>query len=118
MDHETFREQALSLHAVTEDTPFGPEVLIFKVGGKMFASLSLDSAEARANLKCDPERIPELREEYPAILPGYHMNKKHWNTLLLAELSDELVNALLEHSYMLVRNSLTAKLRKELDGLE
>ena len=83
MDAESFRDRCLAKPAVTESTPFGPDNLVFKVGGKMFALLSLDEVPPRANLKCDPDVALELRDRYVAVQPGYHMNKKHWNTLVL-----------------------------------
>ena len=100
-----------------EETPFGPEVLVYKVGGKMFATLGIDDADGqgRMNLKCDPERSIDLRHDHDAILPGYHMNKKHWNTLVLdGSLKPTLVRELIDHSYELVRASLTKKQRESL----
>lgn len=86
-----------------ETTPFGPDVLVYKVGGKMFALTVPDEFPARINLKCDPERAMELREEHEAIIPGYHMNKRHWNTLVLdGSLPSRLVGELIDHSYDLV----------------
>ena len=82
MHIETFREYCLSLHGTTEDFPFGKETLVFKVGGKIFALTHVDPFES-VNLKCDPEKAVELRERYPAVQPGYHMNKKHWNTVIM-----------------------------------
>jgi len=90
-----------------ETTPFGPDTLVYKVGGKLFALTSPDEFPARINLKCDPERAITLRDEYAAILPGYHMNKRHWNTLVLdGTLPAKLVRELIDHSYALVRASL------------
>ena len=101
----------------TEETPFGPDVLVYKVAGKMFATLGFEGDEGRINLKCDPDRALELREEHESILPGYHMNKKHWNTLVLdGSLPPGLIGELIEHSYELVFASLPAKLRKELSS--
>ena len=109
------RELLLRQPAAEEGTPFGPEVLVYKVGGKMFATLSPDDVPARMNLKCDPERALELRDRYSSILPGYHMNKRHWNTLVLdSSLSDALIRGLVEHSYALVRASLTRKVQDSL----
>src|SRR4030081_952814 len=81
MDVETFREYCLGKPHVTEGTPFGETVLVFKVGGKMFALVALDEIPPRANLKCDPDLALELRDRYEQVQPGYHMNKKHWNTV-------------------------------------
>lgn len=87
----------------TESTPFGPEHLVFKIDGKMFALASLDKFPPQVNLKCDPDRALELRDRYEAIMPGYHMNKRHWNTLILdGSLPDKLIRDLIDHSYQLV----------------
>lgn len=100
---------------VTEKTPFGPEVLVYKVLGKIFATLGFEDEVGRMNLKCDPERALELRDDYEAIIPGYHMNKKHWNTLVLdGSLSGELVGGLIDHSYDLVVKGMPKKLRETL----
>ena len=97
---------------VTEETPFGPEILVYKVLGKMFATLGFEDEVGRMNLKCDPERASELRDEHEAILPGYHMNKKHWNTLVLDDLlPGDLVRELIDHSYDLVVKGMPKKLQ-------
>jgi len=112
---ESFREYCLSKKAVTESFPFDESTLVFKVAGKMFALLSLETPDFKVNLKCDPERALELREEYENITPGFHMNKKHWNTLLFdASLPKELQQELTDHSYDLVVKSLTKKARLEI----
>lgn len=119
MDAEEFRELCLSKKGVTEEFPFGPENLVFKVMGKMFALLPLDRVPLQGNLKCDPERAISLREEYDGgIFGAYHMNKAHWNTLVLEQLPPRLVRELIDHSYGLVVAKLTRKLRQELEGLE
>ncbi|MCW5876254.1 MAG: MmcQ/YjbR family DNA-binding protein [Anaerolineales bacterium] len=98
--------------------PFGPGALVFKVAGKMFALLGEDEAIESINLKCDPQDALALRAAHPAITPGYHMNKKHWNTLLLdGSLPDELVLELIDQSYDLVAAKLPKAVRKEL-GLD
>lgn len=85
----------------------------------MFALLSLDAIPSQINLKCDPEKALELRAEYPAILPGYHMNKAHWNTMILdGSLSHSLVYELIDHSYQLVLNGLPKKLREQMKDVE
>lgn len=90
-----------------QTTPFGPDTLVFKVAGKMFAATAPGQFPARMNLKCDPERSLILRDQYESVLPGYHMNKKHWNTIILdGSLRDDLVEYLIEHSYQLVIASL------------
>lgn len=105
----------LSLPGAVETTPFGPEVLVCKVGGKMFALTSPDDFPSRINLKCNPDRAIELRDKFESIQPGWHMNKKHWNTVTLdGSLPVELVRELVDHSYALVVDGLPLKLRKEL----
>lgn len=101
MDLETFREAVLNLPDVSEGTPFGPDVLVFKVNGKMFALLGLNNPEPYTNLKCDPDRAEELRAEHSGIRPGYHMSKVHWNSVDL-NVGDPLLLELLKHSYDLV----------------
>ena len=102
--------------AVTEGFPFGEDVLVFKVAGKMFALVALNELSLRINLKCDPKLAIELREQYESVLPGYHMNKQQWNTLVLGgELSMPLVMELIDQSYDLILASLTRKKRAEFD---
>lgn len=116
---EVFREYCLAKKGVTEGLPFGPEVLVFKVMGKMFALVSLDRLPLQANLKADPERVPELREQWDGrILPGYHMNKEHWNTVYLEQLPADLIRELIDHSYDLIVASLPKKVRAELEAME
>ncbi|MDF1658608.1 MAG: MmcQ/YjbR family DNA-binding protein [Verrucomicrobiales bacterium] len=87
----------------TEEFPFGPQAAVYKVVGKMFAILSPEDVPPQMNLKCDPDRAVMLRDEHEAVIPGYHMNKKHWNTLILdGSLPDSLVVGLIDHSYDLV----------------
>lgn len=115
MNVERFWKLCAGKKGVTEEDPFGPETLVFKVMGKMFALISLDEIPERANLKCDPERAIELREQYETILPGYHMNKKHWNTVVLdPSLPDELISELIDHSYDLVVAGLKKSDREKL----
>lgn len=102
----------LSKKGVQESTPFGPDVLVYKVGGKMFALTQPDEFPASINLKCDPERAVILRDEHESIIPGYHMNKRHWNTVVLdGSLSTQLVRELIDHSHDLVVASLPKSLR-------
>ncbi len=96
----------LSLPGAEETTPFGPDVLVYKVGGKIFALTQPDEFPARMNLKCDPARAKDLREEHEAVTPGYHMNKQHWNTVRLDGLPSGLVEDLIRHSHELVVESL------------
>ncbi len=107
MESDAFREHCLSKPGATEGMPFGPDALVFKVAGKMFALLALDEVPGSANLKCDPDRALELRDRYEQVRPGYHMNKKHWNTIELgAGLPSTEVRAMIDHSYELVASSL------------
>ena len=105
MNVENIREFALSFPDVSEGFPFGESVLVFKVVGKIFLLLPLDEIQVQFNVKCNPERAIELREEYPeSVLPGYHMNKKHWNTIVLdGRLSWLQLKDMIQHSYLLVR---------------
>ncbi len=109
-------EACMGLAGAQETTPFGPDVLVYKVGGKMFATASMNDDEiGRMNLKCAPEHAVELREHYEAILPGYHMNKRHWNTLVFdGTLPAHLVTELIGESYRLVVASLSKKVRENL----
>ena len=110
-----FCAHCLSLPHVEETTPFGPDVLVYKVGGKMFALTVPDDHPATANLKCDPDRAIDLRDRYEDVQPGYHMNKRHWNTLTLeGRLPNALIIELIRHSYDLVVASLPKKLRAEI----
>jgi predicted DNA-binding protein (MmcQ/YjbR family) len=103
---ESFRALCLSKAGVSEEFPFGEDVLVFKVKGKVFALTSLQTFGS-INLKCDPEIAIELRERYEAVLPGYHMNKKHWNTILMdGSLPDKLVQQWVDDSYNLVVKNL------------
>lgn len=106
MDIESFRQYCLSFSDVTEEFPFGPETLVFKVKGKMFALTDVDLFES-INLKTDPDEAIELRERYPAVQPGYHMNKKHWNTIIMDNsIPDRVIKEWIDISYKLVRSSL------------
>ncbi len=109
----------LSKNGCEETTPFGPEVLVYKVGGKVFALTNPDQFPARINLKCDPERAVELRAEYESILPGYHMNKRHWNTLVLdGSVPASMVRGLIDHSYDLVVSLLPKARRQDYNGID
>jgi len=97
------RAYCLTKPNVTEGTPFGPDTLVFKVSGKMFALASLDAIPPRVNLKCDPERALDLRDRYEEVQPGYHMNKKHWNTVELGGgIPEAELRSMIDHSYDLV----------------
>ena len=112
MNAENFRAHCLSKPAATEGTPFGPDNIVFKVRGKMFALLALDEVPTAVNLKSDPDRALELRDRYEQVQPGYHMNKKHWNTVVLdGVIPDDEVREMIDHSYDLVIRSLPKKKR-------
>lgn len=118
MNIEEFREYCIQKPGVTEEFPFNEETLVFKVMGKMFALTNL-VGDWNLALKCDPEWAIELREQFPAIRPGYHMNKVHWNTVAMdGSLSQKLILELIDHSYQLVVAKLPGKLKNELDQLK
>ena len=103
---------------IWEGFPFDQDTLVFKVGGKMFALVSLEKDPLWISLKCDPERAVELRELYPNVTPGYHLNKRLWNTIELdGSIPDQLVFELIDHSYSLIVASLPAKVRKSLQEM-
>ncbi|SNS63932.1 Predicted DNA-binding protein, MmcQ/YjbR family [Belliella buryatensis] len=113
MDIESFRKYCLSKFAATEDTPFDDITLCFKVGGKIFAIIDIASFEC-VNLKCDPEKAVELREQYQAVNPGFHMNKKHWNTIYFhQDLNDAAIFDLVDHSYDLIFQKLPKKFKED-----
>jgi predicted DNA-binding protein (MmcQ/YjbR family) len=102
MDIESLREYCISKEGTTESFPFGEDTLVFKVNGKIFALVNLDG-DLSINLKCDPILAIELRERYSSVTSGYHMNKKHWNTVLLdGSVHDNKVFSWIDHSYDLV----------------
>jgi len=119
MNIEIFREYCLAKKGVTEAFPFDEKTLVFKVMDKMFALSSLEHQPAKANLKCNPERSIELREEFDGLItPGFHMSKVHWNTVELEmNIPHELLCELIDHSYNLVVSKLTKKLKEELNQL-
>ncbi len=114
MNIEELRDYCLSLPGTTEGFPFGEQTLVFKVKGKVFLLTSLDTEIVQFNVKCDPEKAQELREQYDCVLPGYHMNKKHWNTILAnGSVSNETLKSWIQDSYTLVVATLPAKVRAE-----
>lgn len=114
MDIETFRLYCLAKPGVSEHLPFDDRTLVFKVGGKMFALCDLEAFES-VNLKCDPERAVELREQYDAVMPGYHMNKTHWNTVKVdGDVNGRMLQELIDHSYELIVLSLPKREREKL----
>lgn len=116
MNPQELRAFCLSFNDVAEEFPFGPEASVFKVAGKMFALSSLDASPLTVNLKCDPEIAVQLRAAHPEIVPGWHMNKRHWNTVTVdAKLPDQQVRELVEDSYDLVVAGLPKAQRLRLD---
>lgn len=116
MNIEQFREYALSKPGTSEDFPFGPDTLVLRVVGKIFALTGLDSERFSVNLKCEPDYALELREQYPEVQSGYHMNKKHWNTVdFEGALDDSMLRRLVDHSYDQVVKSLKKAERALLD---
>lgn len=110
MNLEELRTYCLSLPHVTEDMPFGEDFLVFRICNRIFALTNLEHIPVSVSLKCEPERAVELREEYPdKIVAGYHLNKKHWNTVLLESLPEALIKEMVQHSY----NQVLAKVPKK-----
>lgn len=124
MNIEEYRRYCLSKSATEESFPFDQDVLVFKVMNKMFALASLkkwENGDYSVNLKCDPIKAIELREKYPDdIFPGYHMSKKHWNTVVIdyGTLQDHFIKKLIDHSYNLIINSLTKKQKAEFEMIK
>jgi predicted DNA-binding protein (MmcQ/YjbR family) len=117
MNIEELRDYCLKKKGTSEGMPFGDDTLVFKVMGKMFALSNLEG-DLRVNLKCDPERAIELREQYPAVIPGYHMNKQQWNTVVMdGSIPKKLIAEWIDHSYDLVVAKLTKAKQKELAEL-
>lgn len=116
MDYKTARDYLLSRPEAAEDFPFGPQVAVFKVKGRMFATLGVENGVARTNLKCDPDEAQALRDIFRGVLPGYHMNKKHWNTVLLdGSVPEYEIERMMDRSYGLVVKRLR---RVEREALE
>ena len=113
MDLAQFREYCLNKPGAAEGTPFGSDVLVFKVGGKMFALAALDDLPTTVNLKCDPDLALDFRDRYEQVTPGYHMNKKHWNTVEIdTGIPDAELRKMIDHSYELVAKSLPTPMAK------
>jgi predicted DNA-binding protein (MmcQ/YjbR family) len=107
-----WRDVCLSKKGAVEDTPFGPDALVYKVAGKMFALLSQRKEGLSLNVKCDPQEALIIRDSFSAVTSGYHMNKKHWNTINLEQnLDEQLIKGWIDDSYLLVVNSLAKKAR-------
>lgn len=117
MNIEEYRDYCLAKKGVTEGFPFDNKTLVFKVMGKMFALTDVEAFKS-VNLKCDPEKAIELREHYHAVQPGYHMSKKHWNTVTNnSDAADDLMYQWIDDSYNLIVKSLTKKLQAELAAM-
>ncbi|MBA3971330.1 MAG: MmcQ/YjbR family DNA-binding protein [Bacteroidetes bacterium] len=115
MNIENLREYCLSKNGVEESLPFGPNTLVFKVMDKVFLLAGIDSKPLQFNVKCDPEKAIALRENYSSVLPGYHMNKKHWNTIIAdGSLGDHILKEWITHSYDLVVSGLPKVQQKKL----
>jgi len=113
MDVDVVRDYLLGKPEALEDFPFGPDVAVMKVRGKMFATLGEESGEGRMNLKCDPGQALALRDIFAAVLPGYHMNKKHWNTIKLdGSIPEGEIQRMIDHSFALVVGGLSKKVRE------
>ena len=112
---EPLRAYVMAKPGVTDGFPFGPEVMVFKVGGKIFALMAWEDCPLFINLKCDPERAVALREQHAGIIPGYHMNKTHWNSVTPGDtVTMDLVQEMIDHSSELVAATLTKKVREGL----
>lgn len=108
---EELRAYCLSKHFVSESFPFDDTTLVFKVHHKMFALISLEQEPLRMNLKCDPQKAILLREEYVQVIPGYHSNKKHWNSIIIENLPLSILKEWIDHSYQLVWTGLPKKIK-------
>jgi predicted DNA-binding protein (MmcQ/YjbR family) len=116
MNAAELRDYCLSLLGTDEDFPFGPDTSAFKVAGKIFALSRLSEHPLRASLKCDPSLAEELRKTHAAVIPGYHLNKRHWNTLIIdGSLSDAIISDMVEDSYDLVVSKLPRQQRQALN---
>lgn len=106
MNIETIQEYCLSKPGAEETLPFGPDTLVYKINNKIFLLMGLDKDTLQFNVKCDPDKALELREEYPCVLPGFHMNKKHWNTIVVdGSVSVKQLKEWIDHSFDLVKKS-------------
>ncbi|PID43997.1 MAG: hypothetical protein CSB48_03465 [Proteobacteria bacterium] len=116
MNYEAARHYLLSRPEAAEDYPFGPDVMVARVMNKMYATLAWNKGVANMNLKCDPDQASELRDMFEAVTPGYHMNKKHWNTVALdGSIPDGEIERMIDHSYSLVVKKLKKAERQALD---
>lgn len=119
LNRASLRDYCLSMTGVYEEFPFGPDAAVFKVKNKMFALIPIDADPPSISLKCDPVEAIILRETYKAVQPGYHLNKKHWNTVTSnGEIDSQRLKEMIEDSYILVRQKLKKSEQKELEALE
>ena len=119
MQLQTLRAYLLSRPGAVEDHPFGPQPLVVKVGGKIFALVTEDAAPLDISLKCEPAHAQFLRDSFPAVRPGYHLNKEHWNTVTLDDsIADDGIRAMIDESYRLVAGSLSKAAQRRLTGGE
>jgi len=116
MDYNATKQYLLSKPSAVEDYPFGADVMVPKIKGKMFATLSVNKGEAQMNLKCDPDHAFELRDIFPSVIEGYHMNKRHWNTVILdGSIPKGEIERMIDHSYTLVVKKLNKVERESLE---
>ena len=116
MTPETLQAACLTLNGAEETFPFGPETSVFKVGGKIFALSTLDGEPLKVSLKCDPELAVRLRQAHPAIVGGWHLNKRHWNTVTIdGSVPETLLREMIEDSYDLIVSALTRRQQLLLD---
>lgn len=116
MDGKSTHSYLMSKPETEEDFPFGPDVAVFKIKGKMYATLSDNEGTYHMNLKCVPDQAIQLRDIFPSVIPGYHMNKKHWNTVILdGSIPEGEIQRMIDHSYSLVVRGLTKKQRQALE---
>lgn len=114
MHIESLREYCLSKTGTMEELPFGPDTLVFKVNNKIYLLVGLNNESLRFNIKCDPAKAIELREEHPSVLPGFHMNKAHWNTIVAdGSVPDKLLKEWIDHSYDLVSGKTKSPRKKK-----
>lgn len=115
IDHETLRQYLLSKPATTEEFPFGPGAAVYKVMGKMFALRAEDSSPPSISLKCEPNLAIMLRDTYPAVTQGYHLNHRHWNTVLVdGSIPDDEIFEMIDHSFEQVVKGLPKRVRESL----
>lgn len=118
MNVEDLRDYCLSLKGVEESFPFDETSLVMKVGGKMFALIPLETEKTTISLKCDPDLAIELREKYESVQPAYHFNKKHWNSVFItSEITSKQIKEWINHSYMLVFNSLPKRIQLKIESM-